>query len=312
MLHQYLLQMTVEAMNRPPQWKQLLRHLPPPPSITTATALPPITLSPFSIGHKVSTLSPNNQFKPLSCKAQGFADSDEHYYCRKSLKYWEKFYQRHQNKFFKDRHYFRKDWGKYFCGDEEGVSADGKVLLEVGFGAGNTIFPLVSVYPTLFVHACDFSIEALNLVKSHSNFDGKRMNVFTCDVTKEELCNRILPSSVDLVTLVISPKKMPFVLQNLKKILKPNGHVLVKDYGVGDSAQVKLENRNQMISDNFYYRGDGTCSFYFSEDYLSNLFAEAGFCIVDLDTHCRQVVNHSRNMTFDRRWIRAIFKKIDS
>ncbi|KAG6397978.1 hypothetical protein SASPL_139428 [Salvia splendens] len=296
MLHQYLLQMTVEAMNRPPQWKQLLRHLPPPPSITTATALPPITLSPFSIGHKVSTLSPNNQFKPLSCKAQGFADSDEHYYCRKSLKYWEKFYQRHQNKFFKDRHYFRKDWGKYFCGDEEGVSADGKVLLEVGFGAGNTIFPLVSVYPTLFVHACDFSIEALNLVKSHSNFDGKRMNVFTCDVTKEELCNRILPSSVDLVTLIfmlsaVSPKKMPFVLQNLKKILKPNGHVLVKDYGVGDSAQ---------------------CSFYFSEDYLSNLFAEAGFCIVDLDTHCRQVVNHSRNMTFDRRWIRAIFKKIDS
>lgn len=91
--------------------------------------------------------------------------------------------------------------------------------------------------------------------------------------------------------------------------------------------QVKLENRNQMISENFYYRGDGTvcicilltfvqlpfdtmkfqwllvrlqCSFYFSEDYLSNLFAEAGFCIVDLDTHCRQVVNHSRNMTFDR------------
>lgn len=95
------------------------------------------------------------------------------------------------------------------------------------------------------------------------------MNVFICDVTNEELCDKILPSSVDVVTLVsempvaqsnccyevlkcsrsfycnflfylltsacgfstwifmqifmlsaVSPKKMPFVLQNLKKILK--------------------------------------------------------------------------------------------
>lgn len=28
------------------------------------------------------------------------------------------------------------------------------------------------------------------------------MNVFTCDVTNEDLCNKVLPSSVDLVTLV--------------------------------------------------------------------------------------------------------------
>lgn len=42
------------------------------------------------------------------------------------------------------------------------------------------------------------------------------------------------------------------------------------------------------------------CSFYFSEDFLSKLFVEAGFCIVDLNTYCRHVENHSRNMTFDR------------
>lgn len=97
------------------------------------------------------------------------------------------------------------------------------------------------------------------------------------------------------------------------------------------SFQVKLENRNQMISNNFYFRGDGTvssarvwlpnfifvellvhvikfwwllvdlqCSFYFSEHFLSNLFVEAGFCIVDMNTYCRQVENRSRNMTFHR------------
>lgn len=36
---------------------------------------------------------------------------------------------------------------------------------QVGFGAGNTIFPLVAAYPKLFVQACDFSAEALTLVK---------------------------------------------------------------------------------------------------------------------------------------------------
>ncbi|KAH6826647.1 S-adenosyl-L-methionine-dependent methyltransferases superfamily protein [Perilla frutescens var. hirtella] len=264
--------------------------------MAVATTLPPVLCLPFPDGRTVFSLSSVNRFKPLNCKIHGFGDIDEHYYSRKSLKYWDMFYKRHQNKFFKDRHYLEKDWGKYFSDSDDAVSADGKVLLEVGFGAGNTIFPLMAAYPMLFVHACDFSTEALNLVKYHSNFDGKRMNVFVCDVTNEELCNKILPSSVDLVTLIfmlsaVSPNKMPFVLQNLNKILKPNGHVLVRDYAVGDSAQ---------------------CSFYFSEDFLSNLFAEAGFCTVDLDTYCRQIENHSRNLTFDRRWVRAIFKKIDS
>ncbi|KAL8458613.1 hypothetical protein ACS0TY_035380 [Phlomoides rotata] len=283
--------------------------------MTAAFTMSPLLCSTLAGERTVSPLSSYNQFKPLSCTGRVFDDKNEHYFSRKSLKYWDRFYKRHQNKFFKDRHYLEKDWGKYFS-DDDANSANGKVLLEVGFGAGNTIFPLVAAYPKLFVHACDFSIEALTLVKAHSNFDENRINVFNCDVTNEELCDKILPSSVDVVTLIfmlsaVSPNKMHFVLQNLKKVLKPNGHILVRDYAVGDSAQVKLENRDQKISNNFYFRGDGTCSFYFSEDFLSNLFGDAGFRMVDMDTYCRQVENHSRNLIFNRRWIRAIFDKVD-
>ncbi|RVW88260.1 putative methyltransferase C3H7.11 [Vitis vinifera] len=60
---------------------------------------------------------------------------------------------------FKDRHYLDKEWGHYFSG------AGRKVILEVGCGAGNTIFPLVATYPDIFVHACDFSPRAVDLVK---------------------------------------------------------------------------------------------------------------------------------------------------
>lgn len=36
---------------------------------------------------------------------------------------------------------------------------------QVGCGAGNTIFPLIATYPNVFVHACDFSPRAVDLIK---------------------------------------------------------------------------------------------------------------------------------------------------
>ncbi|XP_022889610.1 uncharacterized methyltransferase C3H7.11-like isoform X1 [Olea europaea var. sylvestris] len=239
-------------------------------------------------------------------------DTNEHYFCRKSANYWDKFYKRHKNKFFKNRHYLEKDWGNYFSVTDDDVNA--KVLLEVGCGAGNSLFPLIAAYPKLFVHACDFSLQAVTLVKSHSNFSEAQINVFLCDVANDDLTEKVLPSSVDVVTLIfmlsaVSPNKMLSVVQNLKDVLKPNGHILFRDYAVGDSAQAKLENKNQMISDNFYFRGDGTCSFYFSEDFLSSLFIRAGFNIVDMNTYCRQMENRFHNISVQRRWIRAIFSK---
>ncbi|KAK1578617.1 hypothetical protein Q3G72_031721 [Acer saccharum] len=236
----------------------------------------------------------------------------EEHYQRKATKYWNDFYKRHNNKFFKDRHYLEKDWGNFFSDDS--FSPNRKVLFEVGCGAGNTIFPLVATYHKLYIHACDISPHAIELVKSHVGFKEDRINAFVCDVVDDNLSEKISPSSVDVVTLVfmlsaVSPKNMPLILQNIKSVLKPNGYVLLRDYAIGDFAQVKLHNRNQMIGDGFYVRGDGTCSFYFSEDFLSSLFLEAGFNTVDISVYSRQIENRSRNITMDRRWIRGIFKK---
>ncbi|XP_047327423.1 uncharacterized methyltransferase C3H7.11-like isoform X1 [Impatiens glandulifera] len=228
-----------------------------------------------------------------------------------SSKSWDKFYRRHQGKFFKDRHYLEKDWGRYFS-DESLTSSKGKIVLEVGCGAGNTIFPILGSHPNLFIHACDFSSEAIALVKSRAGFNLESVNAFTCDVAKDDLSDTIMPSSVDIVTLIfmlssVCPAKMPLVLQNIKKVLKPNGYVLLRDYATGDYAQEELQKRNQMITESFYVRGDGTFSFYFSEDYLSSLFIEAGFNVVEMDIYAREVENRSKNVTMRRQWIRGIF-----
>lgn len=104
---------------------------------------------------------------------------------------------------------------------------------------------------------------------------------------------------------------MPSILQNIKRVLKPDGYVLLRDYAIGDFAQVKLGNKNQMISEGFYVRGDGTCSFYFSEDFLSTLFFQAGFNTVDISTYCKQIKNSHKNITMDRRWVRAVFNNLE-
>ncbi|CAL9037494.1 unnamed protein product [Musa banksii] len=235
-------------------------------------------------------------------------------YERNATKYWDDFYKRHQGKFFKDRHYLEKDWRRYFAssGESGQASMDPKVVLEVGCGVGNTLFPLLAAFPNVFIHACDFSPHAVAFVKENGASVSDRLNAFICDVTKDDLSKIIMPSSVDVVTMIfmlsaVSPMNMPAVLQNVRTILKPSGYVLFRDYALGDFAQIKLANKGQTISENFYVRGDGTCSFYFSEDTLSNLFERTGFNTLDISVYCRQIVNRSRDIVMDRRWIRATF-----
>ncbi|XP_027189851.1 uncharacterized protein [Cicer arietinum] len=207
-------------------------------------------------------------------------------YEREAKKYWDVFYKRHKDKFFKDRHYLDKEWGDYFSGGGR------KVILEAGCGAGNTIFPVIASYPDAFVYACDFSPRAVELVKMHEDFKESHVHAFVSDLTADDLCKEITPSSVDIVTM-------------------PNGHVLLRDYATGDLAQERFSGKDQKISDNFYVRGDGTRAYYFSNEFLTNLFKENGFDVHKLDVCCKEVENRSRELIMKRRWVQAVFRVSD-
>ncbi|XP_021907622.1 LOW QUALITY PROTEIN: uncharacterized protein LOC110821949 [Carica papaya] len=252
---------------------------------------------------------PPQKLQIYSASGTGVSSFWRDKYERDAKKYWDIFYKRHQDRFFKDRHYLDKEWGDYFEGGN-------KVILEVGCGAGNTIFPLFTTYPDIFVHACDFSPRAINLVKTHKDFVETRVNAFVSDLTIDDLSKQISPSSVDIISMIfvlsaVSPEKMPLVLQNVRKVLKPNGCVLFRDYAVGDLAQERLTGKDQKISDNFYVRGDGTRAFYFSNDFLSSLFKENGFDVQELGLCCKQVENRSKELVMNRRWVQAVFRNSD-
>ncbi|XP_022731971.1 uncharacterized protein LOC111286328 isoform X2 [Durio zibethinus] len=215
-------------------------------------------------------------------------------YERDAKKYWDQFYRRHQDRFFKDRHYLDKEWDRYFCGSGR------KVILEVGCGAGNAVFPLISTYPDVFVHACDFSPRAVNLVKAHKDFTETHVSAFVCDLTTDDLSKQISPTSIDVVTMIfvlsaVSPEKMPLVLQNIKKVLKE-----------------RFSSKDQKISENFYVRGDGTRAFYFSNEFLTSLFKEQGLDAEELDLFCKQVENRARELVMNRRWVQAVFRFSDT
>ena len=98
-----------------------------------------------------------------------------------SRKNWDLFYKRNETRFFKDRHWTIREF-------QQLVEIDGdskKILLEVGCGVGNFLFPLLEENVGLFMYGCDFSPRAIQLVKSDPRYNENRMKVFVSDVTTD-------------------------------------------------------------------------------------------------------------------------------
>lgn len=71
--------------------------------------------------------------------------------------------------FFKDRSWLRLEFPELVACTE--ADAGPKVCLEVGCGAGNTVYPLLAKNenPDLVIHATDYSAEAVGVVKVGRN-----------------------------------------------------------------------------------------------------------------------------------------------
>lgn len=119
---------------------------------------------------------------------------------------WDRFYQQHDRWFFKDRRWLTAEFPELFD------SARGGRILEIGCGAGNTIFPLARFRahdPNLHIFACDFAPSAVQLVRQSPEYDPKRMTVFVHDLCSETAGmtiddNFLSPSTVTTNSLLSS------------------------------------------------------------------------------------------------------------
>ncbi|XP_024651352.2 tRNA N(3)-cytidine methyltransferase METTL6 isoform X9 [Macaca nemestrina] len=120
-----------------------------------------------------------------------------------------------------------------------------------------------------------------NNIKQNPLYDTERCKVFQCDLTKDDLLDHVPPGSVDVVMLIfvlsaVHPEKMHLVLENIYKVLKPGKSVLFRDYGLYDHAMLRFK-AGSKLGENFYVRQDGTRSYFFTDEFLAQLFMDTGY-----------------------------------
>lgn len=245
-------------------------------------------------------------------------DFDKNLFNSNPAKYWDIFYKHNQENFFKDRNWLKIEFPELFACTEESVQ-EPTTLLEVGCGAGNTFFPVLkqNKNKNLKFFACDYSKVAVDLVKSDEafkiNHEKKIAYSSVWDLANEDgnLPENMEENSCDIVILIfifsaLHPNQWQQAINNLKKILKPGGKVLFRDYGRYDLAQVRFK-KNRLLDDNFYIRGDGTRVYFFTEDELRDIFCNHGFKEERIATDRRLLVNRKKQLKMYRNWIQAVF-----
>ena len=194
--------------------------------------------------------------------------------------YWDTFYSSHENRFFKDRKWLHLEFPELVEATLEG--AGDKTVLEVGCGAGNTVFPLLEINKNvrLKIWACDYSKEAVSVVRSNPLYTSPPAGQCSASVwdlsSPDSLPNGLQAASVDMVVLIfvfsaLHPREWSQAVTNIRTLLKPGGIVLFRDYGRYDLPQLRFKKR-RMLQDNFYLRGDGTRVYFFEPQQLFDIF----------------------------------------
>ena len=228
---------------------------------------------------------------------------------------WDHFYANHERWFFKDRQWLRGEFKELFFDTEKFPVA--RRIMEVGCGAGNTIFPIWrdrKADPTLeHIYACDYSAKAVDLVRSFREFNAEKMTAFVHDLAADEFFETVQEGSIDAITAIfvlsaLHPDRLPVAFAKLFAALRPGGLLLFRDYGRYDLTQLRLK-PDRLIDDDFYFRGDGTTVHFFTLEKLRKLAEEAGFVVVEEQNDRRLITNRFRKLKMYRNWIQMKLQK---
>jgi tRNAThr (cytosine32-N3)-methyltransferase len=215
-------------------------------------------------------------------RADPVSDFDRARFNAQPEKWWNVFYKNNKTNFFKNRKWLAQEFPILSEVGKEGATP--AVLLEVGAGAGNSAFPILSNSKNkeLKIHACDFSKKAVELIRANELYDTRYIQADVWDVAASpDSENGGLPpglteSSVDVVLMIfifsaLNPRQWDQAVRNIWRILKPGGQVLFRDYGRGDLAQVRFK-KGRYMEENFYVRGDGTRVYFFEQEELEEIW----------------------------------------
>lgn len=231
---------------------------------------------------------------------------------------WDKFYKAHGDKFFKDRRWIFSEFPEIL--ECLNIDSNERKILEVGCGVGNAVSYILKANqnPKLHIYCCDISENAIKTMKKRDIYlsNSDKLTCFQADICKEfesKLCTIIERESLSMITMIftmsaLKPELIQDTLTNLTKLLKRGGILLFKDYGQYDLTQLRFKGK-AYLKDNYYIRSDGTTSFFFTKEYLDDLFVRAGLTQIELKDDNRLLVNRSKSIKMCRRWIQAKYRR---
>ncbi|TFY56554.1 hypothetical protein EVG20_g8885, partial [Dentipellis fragilis] len=226
-------------------------------------------------------------------------DEEKPKYNEKPAKHWDNFYKMNASNFFKNRKWLHVEFPDLVATLQS--LAGPRTVVEIGCGAGNSVFPLLSENqnPGLKLHAYDYSSHAVKLVQHNPLYEQPPCGTITAsvwDLTSTSLPADLAPGSADIVVLVfvlsaLHPAEWHRAVANIHtvrrqlvhqppipltfdQILKPGGLVLMRDYGRHDLTQLRFRG-NRLLDENLYIRGDKTRVYFFDADDLARLFTGA-------------------------------------
>lgn len=279
-------------------------------------------------------------------RSQGYIDlptTSQSYSQDHNVEAWNKFHKLHgKHAFFKERRYLVKEFPDLLASDRA------LKILEIGCGTGSSVLPILRANEAAKVYACDCSESALrrahDLVRSTiSSNENARFVPFHCDISNQSLpswlcCSACTSSEdkvhddchfeplnsivekpfccingVDIITMIftlssIPPQQMQHVIEECFLVLKPGGLVLFRDYGLYDMTMQRFS-AAQKVGERLYHRGDGTLSYFFTPEFLKDLFTKAGFIEEENFYCCVELKNRRKELPMKRVWIHAKFSK---
>ncbi|EGC31301.1 hypothetical protein DICPUDRAFT_40138 [Dictyostelium purpureum] len=246
-------------------------------------------------------------------------------YEKEADKFWNKFYKKNNNNFFKDRHWLVREFPEFLKNSKEERKEENTIkVFEIGCGVGNTTLPLLELNDNLYFESFDFSDHAVKLlnqsVESNEKYRGRCSGfvynaVDGIDKLPKETIEQF--GTFDLVVIIfvlsaMDPATMPAVVDMCYKVLKPGGMVLIRDYAVDDMAQYRFvsdSGSKNKLGDNFHVRYDGTRAYYFSLQVMEDLYKAGGFKTFQNIYVEKTVTNRKQNYKMDRKFIQSKFIK---
>jgi methyltransferase-like protein 6 len=223
---------------------------------------------------------------------------------------WEAFYKCHPRaRFFKERRYLLLEFPTLAVADPP------QHIVELGCGCGSAILPILRSNPTARATVCDISPTSVSQLQDAAASAGisERVHSFAANAADLNLHERLihLQANACLIVFTLSavlPHEMLIMLRNAYASLAPGGVFLIRDHGMYDMVQMRMQTANRLDT-NLYRLADGTISYFFTTEDLAAKCISVGFEVVECKYVTINSTNRKTNLTLKRVFVHGVFRK---